>query len=294
MNFITNILYIFYVTYLLGFSNTTLLSIFIGVMIPYIALFLRFKNRYFHSLPTLFGVSFILSLSISAIFSMNLFSLFTSLIFGITIHLSTDILRSKPKYILYPFVKKSLHLSLIDYFDPVITLLFSLFMLIFSIDSFELPLIIKFLPMVITLFYVLFKFISKYRLQKIYKDSILDSDQLVILPGLTPFLWRVIIKKENSVVVYIKHILKKEFLSIRYFNFTLESSSFDILKGSKYFNSFKKEYPNSFIQDFKVRNRRFIRVYDINNFISLFKKEQVFLEIEVDSNFNIIKERVVL
>lgn len=294
MNFITNFLYIFYIKYLLNFSETTLLFMFFGLLIPYLGDFLKFKKRYFHSLPILL----VFNIPISAIsvnfVDITFINIYISFFFGVVVHLTSDILRSKPIYLLYPLSKRKLFLSLIDYFDPTIILVFSFFMLLFSIDGVVLPQIIKISPIIFTILYTLFKLFFKYRLKNQYKNGISKRDTLIITSGLTPFLWRVIVKKEFSIVVYIKHIFKKDFLSIRHFKFLIKEDTFKIINKSKNFDNFKSEFCELFIQDIVIKNRRVIRIYDVFNFISLFKREQSYIEIDVDSQSNIISEKVIL
>jgi len=178
MNIITNILFSIYLYFLFKLDNASFYIIVLGIVFPHfeflLTLFikdrLKISNKIFHSIPIITLFNLIISFLLIIVFKeLNYLHSFLFLFLGNLIHLFSDLLKSKPIYIVYPFRKNRFSLSISNYFDlaPIIILVISNFLIIFlGLQKIRVEV---FLPLLLLIIYFNLRFlIKKIIFKKLY------------------------------------------------------------------------------------------------------------------------------
>jgi len=296
MNIITNLLYSLYFYYFI-IPTPLYFSLFsFAILFPYIEsfliLFIKNKliiyNKVFHSLPILLFINTIIAILISSIKSITFYDAFLVLFLGTSFHLFTDIIKNKDIHIFYPFTKKGYSLSLSNYFDPIpiIILMTTIFIFIFK-DKGELNWPLKIIPFLL----LLIIFLIKYLIKRVIIRSLDINDQNLMLPTFNFSIWQIILVKESGSIIYRLNIINRKFESLKYFPSDISNESLELLNHSGLFKEFNKKYKYLYKKEYKNKGINHIMVFDLKNFFSLFKREQIYFEMRVKDN-KIIKEYI--
>ncbi|SCY06081.1 metal-dependent hydrolase [Alkaliphilus peptidifermentans] len=191
-------------------GNPASIGALIGAIAPDLDIITRIKGDYVylkhhrvetHSIPGIIGVSLLITLGLSLIYSSFVFrEVFLWTMIGALSHVVFDLLNSYGVALLYPLNRKKYSINLIMIYDPVVILL-SGYILFFSGRTFFENLMMG----VIMLAYLILKALDKKSLKRILQNQYCKGAEIrkiTIMPSdYNPLKWDYIVKTKEEYLV---------------------------------------------------------------------------------------------